>query len=179
MTCNRRWGPARGWTPYALPVAANGLENVRLTRAGLWSRAESRPIYTAEAPFSDGSRHEGLGTLFRTEERVSEQEVIELTTLDDSVDRERLDRLDVLKIDVEGAELEVVRGGASTIERFRPVLLLEVSRVCLQAAGSSEILLLEHLSRWYRFELVQRNGRSRPIEIDQIGVYQNLLCVPR
>lgn len=34
--------------------------------------------------------------------------------------------VDFIKIDVEGHELEVLKGGAATIERYRPVLLMEV-----------------------------------------------------
>jgi hypothetical protein len=149
-----------------------------MARVGLWSKVESKPIFTTRSRSSDGSHNKGLGTLFQAEDRASQQEVIELTTLDDFAAREQLDRLDAIKIDVEGAELEVIRGGTATIQQFRPVILLEVSRVCLQAAGTSETHLLEHLSRWYRFELVRRNGRSRPIDIADLGAYQNILCLP-
>jgi hypothetical protein len=34
-------------------------------------------------------------------------------------------RIDLLKIDVEGAELDVLRGGRNTIERDRPKILFE------------------------------------------------------
>jgi FkbM family methyltransferase len=37
----------------------------------------------------------------------------------------RLSRCDVLKIDVEGADLLVLRGGRETLDRFRPVVLAE------------------------------------------------------
>jgi FkbM family methyltransferase len=37
-----------------------------------------------------------------------------------------LSRLDFVKIDVEGAELQVLMGGQQVIERFRPALLLEI-----------------------------------------------------
>ena len=48
-------------------------------------------------------------------------EQVELTTLD----RFGWPRVDLLKIDVEGMELEVIRGAKGTIERYRPILYVE------------------------------------------------------
>lgn len=42
-----------------------------------------------------------------------------------SLDLHVFDRIDAIKIDVEGGELGVLRGGLDTIERCRPVLLIE------------------------------------------------------
>lgn len=39
----------------------------------------------------------------------------------------RTDRLDFVKIDVEGGELRVLRGGLDALRRLRPILLLEIS----------------------------------------------------
>jgi FkbM family methyltransferase len=48
---------------------------------------------------------------------------VELTTLDTLC--QDLHRLDFIKLDLEGAELDALRGGRSTLERFRPVVTLE------------------------------------------------------
>jgi len=46
--------------------------------------------------------------------------------IDDVVGELGLSRVDVIKADVEGAELLVLRGAAQTLRRFHPVLILEV-----------------------------------------------------
>jgi len=47
-----------------------------------------------------------------------------------------LDRLDVVKIDVEGAELDVLRGMRASLARLRPrVVVLEVKASVLARAG--------------------------------------------
>lgn len=47
------------------------------------------------------------------------------TTLDDHVSENKIDRLDMIKIDVEGYELNVLEGAKKVIERFRPKILIE------------------------------------------------------
>jgi FkbM family methyltransferase len=58
---------------------------------------------------------------------------VELTTLDTIC--KNLDRLDFLKLDLEGAELDALRGGALTMRRFRPVVTLEQDQLSRQYFG--------------------------------------------
>jgi len=48
-------------------------------------------------------------------------------SLDDLCRWENLERLDYLKIDAEGAEADVLEGGFETINRFRPIVQVEVA----------------------------------------------------
>lgn len=48
-------------------------------------------------------------------------------TLDDFAERERIERLNVIKIDVDGYELPVLEGGLRVLAAFRPVLVMEMS----------------------------------------------------
>lgn len=58
--------------------------------------------------------------------RLPSREITVATrSLDEVVASERLDRVDVVKIDVEGAELSVLSGAVDTLERHRPTVLVE------------------------------------------------------
>jgi hypothetical protein len=48
-------------------------------------------------------------------------------TLDRVVARECIDRLNVIKIDVDGHELPVLQGGLAVLTKFRPILVMEMS----------------------------------------------------
>lgn len=58
-------------------------------------------------------------------------------TLDAFVARSRLNRIDLIKLDVEGYELDVLRGGRATIESFRPLVLMEWNPYLCEVRGVS------------------------------------------
>ncbi|MDN7814924.1 FkbM family methyltransferase [Burkholderia vietnamiensis] len=51
--------------------------------------------------------------------------------LDDAFPSLELDRIDFIKIDVEGFELDVFEGARETLQRFRPRVVLEMNHFCL------------------------------------------------
>ena len=61
--------------------------------------------------------------------------MVETRTMDDFVAEAGITRVDVVKIDVEGAELLVLRGATGTLSRLRPVLILELIGGNLGAMG--------------------------------------------
>lgn len=58
--------------------------------------------------------------MFQHEERVS------ICKLDTYMEEQSVPQLNFLKIDVEGAERELIEGASKTIRAFRPSLLIEV-----------------------------------------------------
>src|SRR5271170_2929672 len=60
-----------------------------------------------------------------THDEVAETSV-ETVSLDDYVSRFPLKRVDIVKLDVEGGELEVLQGASNVLTTFRPVFICEV-----------------------------------------------------
>lgn len=72
---------------------------------------------------------------------LSETTSVRTLALDDFVDERGLDRLDFLKIDVEGADLDVLRGAERAIRRLRPALMVEYEPDWLRAYGEQPEVL--------------------------------------
>jgi FkbM family methyltransferase len=91
-----------------------------------------------------------------------------------------LPRLDFIKIDVEGMEIEVLRGGAQLLQKFKPILYVENDRI----ERSSELmhLISEHGYRmfWHMPPLFNPQNHFGETEDLWPGVVSaNLLCVHR
>lgn len=89
-----------------------------------------RPGYS-----SLGRRPEGAGAAIR-------EIVVPLRRMDDLVDS---DAVDVVRIDVEGAELSVLRGGERLIARCRPAILFESGPNCNDGLDHTK----EALWQWF------------------------------
>ena len=68
---------------------------------------------------------------------ASHGEKISVGTLDRVCSEQKIERLDLIKIDVEGHEMSVLRGASETIKHFKPVLMLECNDVALTNSGTS------------------------------------------
>ncbi|PWI31516.1 hypothetical protein DI383_02275 [Flavobacteriaceae bacterium LYZ1037] len=52
---------------------------------------------------------------------------IEMITLDTFSNSSNMEKCDLLKIDVDGIELDILKGGAKLIEKFKPIVIIETN----------------------------------------------------
>lgn len=98
-------------------VEANGFRNVRLRNCCAGRQ-------TGEASFflNHGSPN---SFSLRQEDNAASISVL-CVSLDDLCKWERLERVDYLKIDAEGAESQILEGAAEMIRRFQPIIQVEI-----------------------------------------------------
>ncbi len=113
-------------------IELNQFTNVIVKPFGLSDEVGSFPIY-----FVGENENEGQATFFPGLHSNQRSVVADLKKLDDVWSHLSLDRLDFIKMDIEGSELKALQGGRATLTRFRPLVMLEVSEVTYQAAGYS------------------------------------------
>lgn len=68
--------------------------------------------------------------------------------LDDWMQTKPIERVDLIKIDVEGYELKVLKGGEKSILKYKPVFFIELDDDNLTATGDSAKKLVELLEEW-------------------------------
>jgi FkbM family methyltransferase len=100
-------------------ILANGFDNVRLRSFCVGERAHAATLwmnFNRPASFS----------IVQRDEKASYLSTL-ILTLDEAFAWEGLDRLDYIKIDVEGAEAQVLSGAMKTISKYRPIIQMEVN----------------------------------------------------
>ena len=116
-------------------------------------------------------------------ERLMEPEAYEVNCvkLDNVCERLGVERIDVIKIDVEGAEMAVLRGASSIIKEHRPLLVIELSDKYLTRQGSSVLEVIEFL-RAEKYKIVDVDGGRceivdvpLPREGDFVAVHEDKL----
>jgi FkbM family methyltransferase len=135
-------------------IEMNQFANVIVKPYGLSDAAGSFPIY-----FVGENENEGQATFFPGEIQNQRSVNAELKKLDDEWDQLSLNRLDFVKMDIEGSELRALLGARNVITRFRPFIMLEISEVTYRSAGYS----LEDVSNYFK------GINYRPFAIDKMG----------
>lgn len=94
-----------------------------------------------------GASNIGGNSLRRTIQSRGRQIEVPVETLDEYAVSRRLAGIDLLKADVEGAELRVLQGGAKVVNRFRPAMIIEFS-IHYESFGYSEKDVRRRLAEW-------------------------------
>ncbi len=160
-------------------ISANGFANVTLLEMGAADFVGEASIFVQPERFADGSHHRGLGTMYPSSSRNHLVDTIRVTTIDTVVAELGLSRIDIIKMDVEGAELAALRGAVGTIARFKPIIAMEIGEETCRSAGyapGDALTLLASIG--YRFAKIRRNGRLKPITARDLGYWQDVLCSP-
>lgn len=106
---------------------AEAVPNVAIHNFALGKEPGTLPMQGAEGDssgaFIANQFHIGNAGYFQVD--------VPVRRLDDAFPSLGLDRVDFIKIDVEGFELDVFEGAAETLRRFKPRVVLEMNHFCL------------------------------------------------
>lgn len=104
---------------------------------------------------------------------------VPVRTLDGVVADHALHRVDVIKVDVEGHELAVLRGAAGTLARHRPAIVFEFARRWAQHAGYRFNDLRHYFDEHrYALHMIPARGGPSSLRRDAEPPDGNLLALP-
>jgi hypothetical protein len=96
----------------------------------------------------DTPTNRGGNRILLSNEMKKESSLIHVKTLDNWIKNENITNVDLMKIDVEGFELNVLKGGIETIKKYRPALFIELDNENLKAVGANARALVEFVERF-------------------------------
>ena len=161
-------------------IKLNNFRNIEVIPVALGDKDCELPIYDSQNRHTDGTKNEGLTTLFCQSSRQDPRETVRVRRLDDVLNQLGISRVHVVELDVEGAEWIALRGAQNTITRDRPVLIVEINKATCQAAGYQAETFVEWLAGLnYRIEKIIEGGKTTAISSAFLDDFQNVIAYPR
>lgn len=94
--------------------------------------SDKNEIATFKVPVINGKKYASRGTLQVDYREIGEAkhvlQQVKVMKLDDWVAQEKLEKIDFIKIDVEGNEMQTLRGAKGVIEKFYPTMMVEMEQ---------------------------------------------------
>lgn len=119
-------------------VRLNPFKNIELFNVGLGEKMEKVKLYEVN------KNNPGMNRIFM-EEKDYPYKLITIEKLDDFLEAEKIHRVDLIKIDVEGFELSVLKGGEKIIRSCKPILFIELDDDNLRDNGTNAGSMIELL----------------------------------
>lgn len=160
-------------------IQLNQLAQISVQRFALGdAAAESIPIYASHGQNSSDN-NEGLGSIYTDNNGEAPLQNVPMIALDGWLIKNPISRLDLIKIDIEGAEYACLRGATECLSRFRPKIIIEIQDFSARRAGHAASDILDFLSGFnYEFYRIERGGTLTALTSANLGSFQNVLCTP-
>ena len=157
-------------------LARNRLHDVTVVPHALADAAGSAELKIASG---EHGGHNTLGQFIYESDALAARENVTVETLDGLVTRLGLDRADVIKIDVEGAELKLLQGGRGLLSQRHPVLLIEANEQALRQQGASTAAVVDLLRALdYQIHVFNESGMTEPWTPGN-PLSENIVALPR
>ncbi len=117
------------WPRIEEKTSVNGLANVTLHRCGLGSKTDQSPLFLGP--------ESGEASLLAGASRTSPSTSVQVSIVcgDDYFRQNGIQRLDVVKMDIEGFEKHAIDGMASCLDTWRPLMMIEISETGREQFG--------------------------------------------
>jgi FkbM family methyltransferase len=137
----------------------NGLTNISIAEVACSDSVEVRDLYVGN-PYNTGN-----SSLSRDNLAWTKSVQVTCTTTDLLIEKYNFQRVDLVKIDVEGAELQVLRGMTTVLKRLRPRIIIELIPSLLEGFSTTVAAINEYLAAF----------QYRTLSLEE---HSNYLCVP-
>jgi FkbM family methyltransferase len=145
-------------------IALNKFENVSAFKTAVFDSSGERTLFISEKTNS------GMGGLTQPVNFTGKTEEVNTTQIDDWMEIQKPGRIDFIKIDIEGAELNALKGMSKLLEKYQPTIFIEIFDPLLTRFGHDHIEIYKLLNDldYQAFDL-DRKGQLVPLQVPMQG----------
>ncbi len=132
-------------------------------------------LYHAKFDFNSGAH-----SMLPSEKHSNEFVEIEATTIDDIVKSHEIKKVDVIKIDIEGAEMSAFNGMSETLRQNRPFIVCELCEEHQARAGYTTQAVKKWMAETFDMHAfkVMESGKLKETPMEETHLADNIVFVP-
>ena len=166
------------WPRIEEKLSANGLENVFLHRCGLGSKTDQSPLFLGP--------ESGEASLLAGASRTSRSTSVPVSIVrgDEYFRQNGIQRLDIVKMDIEGFEKHAIDGMRASLDNWRPLMMIEMSETGKEQFGNFGAFVKTFPENYDFYFCRQGPGliirpSLSPVDDKSYGEYVgNIFCIP-
>ncbi len=151
-------------------LSLNKIKNATVLNIGLGEKEKSALLYKVS------ENNSGMNRVFEHAETAFNSENVIIKTLDHVVKEQKIEKVNALKIDVEGYEFKILKGAYNTIKANKPILLVEIDDLNLKEQQSSPSEVFKFLSDLNYSVFEATNLEPIDFSKDHSGIHFDVIC---
>jgi len=120
-------------------IESNRINNIIPVNTGLGDKTAQLQLQVVDPS------NPGMNRIRVNGHELQNCETIDIITIDDFIEQNNIQKVDAIKIDVEGFELKVILGAQQTLQKFYPVMFIELDDENLREQENSAAELVKML----------------------------------
>lgn len=158
------------YSKFCQNLSLNKFENITLNNFGLGNEIKNVYLKTNDV------ENRGMNSITDNLDEIDKIQEIKIKTIDYYVSENKLNRINVIKIDVEGYELNVLKGANQTIMKFKPTLFIELDNSNLIRQNQSAIELIKFLEI-YNYKIINTTNNTKVSHSDNFdNCHYDIIC---
>jgi len=154
-------------------ITLNGYQNVKAEKKALLDKNTTIDLFLAN------KINLGMSSIYHHDTESGGVEKVVAVRLDDYVNNQNINRIDLIKIDVEGSEMYALKGMQQTLEKHKPKILIELKEETHLQSDHSINEIISYLNKLgYEQWIIDENGEYTRYFKDKPEGYYNFLFLP-
>lgn len=119
-------------------LSLNSFKNVTLEHLAISEKRGSLEIL-----YNDHYDNVGMASSYLND--FTAKEIVESISLDDYIKAQKITKIDIVKIDIEGGEFSALKGMSDILTHYQPKIIIEINNIALKSSNHSEDELIQIL----------------------------------
>ena len=121
-------------------IKLNNLANIVVEPKAVFDKNTTLELFISD------HQNMGMSSILNHSHETGEKQSVQAITIDEYVKIKSLLKIDFIKIDIEGAEINALRGMKQTILKFNPIILMEISDGILENSTINSTMIYDFMN---------------------------------